>query len=87
MYNGKIIEIAKKDEIINNAIHPYTRLLLSVTKNQKNDVVNDMCNNINNQNSGCIYTKKCSYATEKCYKYEPGLKKYSEDHNVACWKV
>jgi ABC-type oligopeptide transport system ATPase subunit len=29
MFNGKIVEIAKTEELLNNPIHPYTKRLIS----------------------------------------------------------
>lgn len=38
IYKGKIVEIAPKDEIYSNPIHPYTKMLLNYKLKDKNDL-------------------------------------------------
>ncbi len=92
MYLGKIMEIASSEDIMNGAIHPYTKALLSAAPfadpkesrmreriRLEGDVPNPM-----DKNEGCKFCKRCSLATEKCITLAPELLEVRENHFVAC---
>jgi oligopeptide/dipeptide ABC transporter ATP-binding protein len=89
MYFGKIIEIAKTDELINNPFHHYTNLLLSSVPGSeisqtsaKVDV--EYASNLADPPSGCRFHPRCPNAKEKCSLEEPKLTELAPGHYVAC---
>ena len=92
MYLGKIVEIAKTDELFANPAHPYTHALLSaipqpsVEENQKQRIVlsGDVPSPANPP-SGCSFHTRCPIAVEgKCNVDEPELEAIMGGHKVAC---
>lgn len=90
MYGGNLLEIADKETIFKNPIHPYTkRLINSIPGNnqlQKNDSNSELINKKDDY-YGCQFYYKCKYAEEKCRGSKPTLKKIGDNHLVACYKV
>jgi oligopeptide/dipeptide ABC transporter ATP-binding protein len=90
MYFGKIIEIARTDELINHPLHHYTNLLLSSvpgaeiqqTATTKIDV--EYASNLADPPSGCRFHTRCPAAKEKCSIEEPKLVELRAEHYVAC---
>ena len=92
MYLGKIVEIAKTDELFANPAHPYTHALLSaipqpsVEENQKQRIVlsGDVPSPANPP-SGCSFHTRCPISVEgKCDVDEPELEAIIGGHKVAC---
>ncbi len=92
MYLGKIVEIAKTDELFANPAHPYTHALLSaipqptVEDNQKEKIVlsGDVPSPANPP-TGCSFHTRCPIAVEgKCDVDEPELNVVLGGHKVAC---
>ena len=92
MYLGKIVEIAKTDELFANPAHPYTHALLSaipqptVEDNQKERIVlsGDVPSPANPP-TGCSFHTRCPIAVEgKCDVDEPELNVVVGGHKVAC---
>ena len=92
MYLGKIVEIAKTDELFANPAHPYTHALLSaipqptVEDNQKERIVlsGDVPSPANPP-TGCSFHTRCPIAVKgKCDVDEPELNVVLGGHKVAC---
>ncbi|NLA95650.1 MAG: ATP-binding cassette domain-containing protein, partial [Clostridiaceae bacterium] len=93
MYLGKMVELAKTDEINNNPIHPYTQSLFSavpipdpITARKSNRIVleGDVPSPLHVP-SGCAFRTRCPYATEQCAMETPPFEDRGVDHYVACW--
>lgn len=90
MYLGRVVEIADKDELYNNPVHPYTKALLSaipipdVECVMKRVVLNGDVPSPINPPSGCHFHTRCKYATDKCKTECPALKTLNGSHQVAC---
>jgi len=90
MYLGNIVEIADRDELFKNPLHPYTKALLSAVPipdpkiKRKRIILNGDIPNPANPPSGCKFHTRCPYATDKCKNVEPEFRKISEGHEVAC---
>ncbi|WP_160669885.1 ABC transporter ATP-binding protein [Clostridium sp. C8-1-8] len=93
MYLGNIVELADRDELFNNPLHPYTKALLSAvpipdpTLKRKRIILKGDIPSPANPPSGCRFHTRCPYAMEKCSKEVPEFKKVSEGHEVACHLV
>lgn len=99
MYLGKIVEIARADEIIENPLHPYTRALISavpdvVPENRLRLRVVPIKGEVPSAiriPAGCRFRPRCVAYDENpwvrgfCEREEPGLVEVSKDHYAACW--
>jgi oligopeptide/dipeptide ABC transporter ATP-binding protein len=91
MYLGKIVEIAKTEELFDNPRHPYTQALLSAIAvpdpsiKRKNRIIleGDVPTPINPP-SGCRFHTRCRYKMDICEKVDPEFKDTGGEHFVAC---
>ncbi len=93
MYLGSIVEMAPKDELYNNPLHPYTKALLSAIpvpdpKRKRNRIIlkGDLPSPANPP-SGCKFRTRCPVACEQCAKSIPEYKNVGNEHYVACHLV
>lgn len=93
MYLGSLVELAAKDELYSNPLHPYTKALLSAVpvpdpdykRNRiilKGDIPSPA-----NPPSGCKFHTRCPYATKACSEEVPEYKDAGSGHFVACHLV
>jgi oligopeptide transport system ATP-binding protein len=93
MYLGRVVELADRDELFRNPMHPYTQALLSAIpvpkpKREKNRIIlrGDVPNPINPP-SGCHFHPRCIYATDRCKNEAPVTTTVEGNHQVACHLV
>ncbi|HEU5373709.1 MAG TPA: dipeptide ABC transporter ATP-binding protein [Gaiellaceae bacterium] len=92
MYLGKIVEVARSEELYEQPIHPYTEALLSAVpipevgthQGQERIVLQGDVPSPIEPPAGCRFHARCRYATEICQKEEPPLKTYRAGHAAAC---
>lgn len=91
MYLGKIMEIAKSEEVFGSPHHPYTKALLSAVPHPDPEaektrerilLTGDLPSPINPP-SGCVFRTRCWKATEKCENEVPQLLQVGNSQ-VAC---
>jgi oligopeptide/dipeptide ABC transporter ATP-binding protein len=92
MYAGRVVETAPVRTLFQRPAHPYTLGLHHSTPNllersQRLDPIPGQVPTLAqaNQISGCKYTKRCPFATDKCVEEEPPLETIAEGHVVRCW--
>jgi oligopeptide/dipeptide ABC transporter ATP-binding protein len=85
MYLGKIIELASKDELFCNPLHPYTVALLSSIPGSTNRKIlrGEVPSPINPPN-GCRFHTRCEKKMDKCSRIEPEMKEIGKGHFVMC---
>ena len=89
MYLGKIVELANKQELFDNPLHPYTEALLSAVPSFKSEYKDrillhgDVPSPLNPP-SGCHFHPRCHRVLPICSQEEPGLAEISEGHFVSC---
>ncbi len=93
MYLGKMVEMATREELFRNPLHPYTQALMSAIpvpdptlKRERILLPGDVPSPVNPP-SGCRFHPRCPVAMEHCSREEPVFKEVSPDHWVACWRV
>lgn len=94
MYLGKIVEIAKSEDLFANTLHPYTQALISAIPSiesannpeavkerilLKGDPPNPV-----NPPSGCSFRTRCSFAMDICKEQVPNMQEVEDNHWVAC---
>jgi oligopeptide transport system ATP-binding protein len=92
MYLGHLVEMAERNEIYRNPIHPYTKALLSavpipdpVLDSQRERVLltGEVPSPLNPP-SGCVFHPRCPVANDSCPAYLPELREVETDHHAAC---
>src|SRR3989337_1910440 len=93
MYLGKMVELADRDELFRNPLHPYTPALMSAIpipdprlKRERIILTGDVPSPLNPPR-GCRFHPRCPVALEHCAVQEPEFKEVSQEHWVACWRI
>jgi len=87
MYAGKIAESGPTEEVFENPLHPYTKLLLKsvphLEPGTKLEPMSGEAPSLLNPPTGCRFHPRCPFATDKCRAEEPPLIDV-QGHKVAC---
>jgi oligopeptide transport system ATP-binding protein len=92
MYLGKIVELADRNELYENPMHPYTKALLSAIpipdpvverKRERMILVGDVPSPINPP-SGCHFHTRCPFVMDVCKQVDPPFTEKATGHFVAC---
>jgi oligopeptide/dipeptide ABC transporter ATP-binding protein len=93
MYLGSLVELAPKNELYNNPLHPYTKALLSAvpvpdpTFKRDRILLQGDIPSPANPPSGCKFHTRCPYATKRCSEEIPAYRDMGGEHFVACHLV
>jgi len=91
MYAGRVMEVGKSSEILENPLHPYSESLLhALPTGFENSPplpvpVGDPPD-LKSLPSGCKFNPRCPLAMDMCRSTEPKLTMQPDDRLVACWK-
>ena len=90
MYRGRLVELARTEVIFANALHPYTRLLLSsVLKPRPEKKPEPQAEKQPGEShpviAGCAFADRCPVEAEYCLKKVPELVEIQPGHWVACY--
>lgn len=94
MYLGRVVELARSEDIFDRTLHPYTQALLSaipvadlVKKTDRIVLEGDVPSPVNPP-SGCPFHPRCRFAADICKSEVPSLRKFGPDgHFAACHRV
>lgn len=90
MYLGRVVEYGTRDQIFNNPLHPYTKILLESApqthreKKAEAIVVKGELPSALNLPKGCAFGPRCPYVTESCKEAVPLLEEKA-GRQVACY--
>jgi len=90
MYLGNIVEIADKEYIYEEPLHPYTQALISAIpvpdprKKSSRIVLEGDIPSPANPPKGCPFHPRCPKAMAECSLSKPTLKEVKQGHRVAC---
>ncbi|MBD1370889.1 dipeptide ABC transporter ATP-binding protein [Hazenella sp. IB182357] len=90
MYLGRMAEIAPKQKIYDQPLHPYTKALLSAVPvpdpkvKKERIILSGDVPSPSNPPSGCAFHPRCPKAFARCKTERPQLLDIGEEHFVAC---
>ncbi|CAM3771749.1 dipeptide ABC transporter ATP-binding protein [Aeromicrobium ponti] len=90
MYLGGLVEVADKDSIYAEPLHPYTQALISAIpepdprkKKERIILEGDVPSPIDPP-KGCTFHPRCAHAMPECQSVKPELREVKPGHRVAC---
>jgi len=90
MYLGKLVELAGRDDLFREPLHPYTKALISAiphpdpTRRRERIVLQGDVPSPINPPTGCRFHPRCWIARDICKEQEPAFEEKRKGHWVAC---
>ncbi|SFI88229.1 ABC transporter ATP-binding protein [Thermoflavimicrobium dichotomicum] len=90
MYLGRMVELADRDELYDNPLHPYTQALLSAVPipdpeaKRERIILQGDVPSPENPPQGCAFHPRCPYVMDVCKKERPAFVDKGNRHFVAC---
>jgi len=90
MYLGRIVELARTEELFENPKHPYTETLLTAVPKPDPDLREELkaiegeVPNPANPPSGCHFHLRCPYAKKICQEKYPEFRNIGTEDNLHC---
>jgi oligopeptide transport system ATP-binding protein len=90
MYLGKIVELADKETLFQNPMHPYTKALISAVPipnprlKRERIILKGDIPSPSNPPSGCTFHTRCPFAMDVCKQEIPRLREISDKQLVSC---
>jgi peptide/nickel transport system ATP-binding protein len=95
MYLGRLMEVAERDALYAEPLHPYTKALLDAAPvpdpvaeraRQPRALKGELPSPLNPP-KGCVFHTRCPLASEICWTAVPDVREVRPNHRVACHKV
>jgi oligopeptide/dipeptide ABC transporter ATP-binding protein len=91
LYLGRIVELARRDDLFSNPLHPYTVALISAAPALEPDAKRERVllpgevPSVIDPPRGCRFHPRCPIAVDRCAIDEPALVDRGTGHWVSCW--
>lgn len=94
LYLGECVELAGKEDLFNNPLHPYTQALLAAipvpnlsSRHKERKIIQGEVTSPISPKPGCRFASRCPLATKECTGEHIPLREVSPGHFVACCHV
>ena len=93
MYLGRIVEVARSDELFARPMHPYTQSLLAAlpsehpSQRRTRVIIRGDMPDPNSIGVGCRFASRCPHVQPRCQTEDPVLSLRAAAHQVACLRV
>jgi len=88
MYAGNLVEVSPLKKIVEEPLHPYTKLLIesipSITEKKPMRFSSGITHDLRNPPPGCVFQSRCDQVMDICHKVVPPLLEVDSDLQVAC---
>jgi oligopeptide/dipeptide ABC transporter ATP-binding protein len=93
MFRGQLLEIANTEELLENACHPYTKLLIAsvptiTEKTKQKRILRSAPPTVQvngaETESRCKFYSRCEFRKEECKQEEPNLVEIENGHKLRC---
>ncbi len=90
MYLGKLVEVGRAEDVIDQPRHPYAQALRAAipvpdpSYHRPRAAMGNIQEGSSVPLKGCRYRNECPRAREGCREIEPAMRPVGEDHTVAC---
>ncbi|HYD07462.1 MAG TPA: ABC transporter ATP-binding protein, partial [Reyranella sp.] len=92
MYLGRIVEIATRDQLYKDPLHPYTRALLAavpiadpeIEAERSQQILTGEIPSALRPPPGCSFHTRCPHAMEVCKTHDPAMLDRGDGRAVAC---
>jgi len=91
MYCGEIVEMGRPEEIVYQAVHPYTKALIAAVpvpefhpREKRLATIGGEPPDLIRLPEGCSFQPRCPKAEEICFRQKPKLCEVEEGHFVSC---
>jgi len=90
MYLGHTMELASKDDLFAEPLHPYTKALLDVIPRIRHERIQDKkilegdVPSPTNPPAGCVFHTRCAHCMKVCCEREPEMREVKPGHKCAC---
>ena len=91
MYAGRVVELARTEELFANPRHPYTLALLRAVprlengSNQRLQPIAGVPPDLMRLPAGCSFFERCPFRQERCQQEAPVLETVGKEHQASCW--
>ena len=88
LYAGRLVEWAPVEDVLNDAYHPYSRMLIeslpTLTHKKQLIGIPGMPPQLLNLPEGCPFAPRCPFAFDRCREENPAIQHPGPDRTVAC---
>lgn len=87
MYGGRIVEHAKRDELLSSPAHPYTKALIEAVPDLKGNIskgLDGLPPSFTKELTGCPFVQRCPQRMKECETFRFEYRKAGENHKVGC---
>ena len=95
MYLGRVMEVADRDALYREPLHPYTKILLdaapvpdpTVERAREPRLIQGELPSPLSPPPGCVFNTRCPQASQECREIVPPLREVRPGHLAACIKI